>query len=272
MPKPELLLFLHIPKTAGSTLHPVLRRQFPKDQQLRYNNRDNVNHLSLLSKDQLAKIKMLRGHFPFGFHENLSSGSFEYITMLRDPVERVISLYRYLLRTPTHSFYDEWKRHQYSLPELMESGKLFNVNDTMVRMISGNYTLPYGSINEHHLQQALDNLDKYFPVVGLQHQFDHFLLELGDHYGWRSLWYRNRLVADKNANSIQLDRDEASIAAIQKYNRMDQLLYDEIVKRKKVQYDNLGIKFEKRVERFRMINRTLTKIVNHIPFFPPAKS
>jgi hypothetical protein len=268
---PDRLIFMHIPKTAGSTLHSILRRQFKHDEQLRFDS--NINSANEHEfPEHVKKIRLLRGHIQFGYHEKLALGTHHYFTVLREPVARVFSFYNYLLRTPTHTLYEEWQKDRHTLLQIMESGKFLNVDNVMVRMISGNYRLPYGSINEQHLQQALDNLEHHFSIVGLQHYFNEFLMELRMQYGWKSLWYRQRLVSvsDKKENSIV--RDSATINAIRAYNKMDELLYNEILRHKEAQYASWGIKFSRKVARFHFLNTNLGRIANRLPFFPPVEN
>ncbi|NEO03330.1 MAG: sulfotransferase family protein, partial [Moorea sp. SIO3I7] len=93
------LIFLHIPKTAGTTLHYIINRQYKSEYIFEVNCRESRNELIRMSEVQKSKIKVIRGHMEFGWHEFIAQPC-TYITMLRDPVERVISFYFYILRQP----------------------------------------------------------------------------------------------------------------------------------------------------------------------------
>lgn len=73
------IAFVHIPKTGGSSL----------------------SHL--LAKDSKSRFKNLRIHRPVSKH--CSSEEFQYITVLRDPVDRVWSLYQMTLKDPDGHHY-----------------------------------------------------------------------------------------------------------------------------------------------------------------------
>ena len=86
------LIFLHVPKTAGSTLRPIIDRHYaagvickldvlPRDLEIFLN----------LPEQPRSKIRVLEGHLQFGLHEHLSV-PVDYVTMLRDPVDRIISM------------------------------------------------------------------------------------------------------------------------------------------------------------------------------------
>jgi hypothetical protein len=269
---PDRLLFLHIPKTAGSTLHSIVSRQFKKKEQLLLHAFKDENGLDNLKPDALQSLRLLRGHFPFGYHTKMATGTFEYMTLLRDPVERVISHYKYMQRHPEGDLYQRWAKNRYSLEEMMKSKEFPMFNNGAVRMIAGAMRVPYGEIDEMHLQQALDNLEQYFPLVGVQSYFDEFILEIRERYGWQFVFYRRHRVATKSKNSITVERNEATLSAIREYNTMDQQLYEIIRREKEVQYASKGDSFKQQVKRFQKINRVLEQIVNRLPFVqPPAE-
>ncbi len=89
------LIFLHIPKTAGTTLNRIIEWQynplsiFTMDP---YRIRATPERLKQLPEARRRRLRMVRGHFYYGVHEYLPQGS-TYITMLREPVARFLSSY-----------------------------------------------------------------------------------------------------------------------------------------------------------------------------------
>jgi hypothetical protein len=267
--KSDLLIFLHIPKTGGTTMGSIIRKNY-KEKEIFFSHKKNLDKTwGQLTINDAEKVKIIRGHNSFGIHEFFPNKNFQYFTILRDPVERAISLYRMISRTPEHRFHADLKKYGRTLREFVESDKFQNTNNTMVRMISGNQ---HDQITDEDLQRALYNIDKHFVLIGLQHQFDEFLLELKDALKWRFIFYRSQLVAHVNKQEIRVEQDEETIAIIRKQNQMDQLLYEVISKRKNEQYKSFGEDFAKRVARFKRNNQRLTKLINKIPFFPPPVS
>ena len=57
-----------------------------------------VSDLGLLPLEQRARFRLVMGHFQYGIHEFLPQ-EYTYVTIVRDPVERVISHYNYLRQT-----------------------------------------------------------------------------------------------------------------------------------------------------------------------------
>ena len=98
------VIFLHIPKVGGSTISKIIERQYrPRNI---FHVRDNssqkriqncVDEFKVLPVAEKERIKVLMGHMGFGLHNFLPQPSV-YFTLLRDPVERVISYYYFILR------------------------------------------------------------------------------------------------------------------------------------------------------------------------------
>ena len=97
MPDENVLhVFLHIPKTSGTTVREFLKPHFTEDETLYcYGNdlfrRQRRGELHELVTDQ---TKLLFGHCQYGIHHKLAR-PVKYYTILRQPVARLISFYEY---------------------------------------------------------------------------------------------------------------------------------------------------------------------------------
>ena len=89
------LCFIHLPKNAGTTLISIIDNHFELEEicstQLWW-------ELTKISRKELLKYKFFRGHFIYGIYNFLPSKP-AYITMLRHPVERAISIYEFWRNT-----------------------------------------------------------------------------------------------------------------------------------------------------------------------------
>lgn len=116
-----MLIYLHIPKTGGTTLHSVLSQRYSRDATFRYVGPDAEGAFRQLSQARQQSIKLMRGHFPFGLHKLIERPSF-YVTFLRDPIDRVVSLYYNGIRRPDHKFQRLGLTPDMSLLDFIHSG------------------------------------------------------------------------------------------------------------------------------------------------------
>src|SRR5690349_1326721 len=97
-----LVFYLHIPKAAGTTLNTILAKRFRRRDVFTIRNpKKAVEELAGLPDAKRAKLKLIKGHFAYGLHKEVGR-PFEYITVLREPVDRVVSHYYYVLRNAAH--------------------------------------------------------------------------------------------------------------------------------------------------------------------------
>jgi hypothetical protein len=263
MRRPEHLIFLHIPKTAGTTLHDIIHRQFrPEEMFSLYNIRKSAKFTSL-PEEQRNAVKMLKGHLPYGIHSAFTKGETEYFTILREPVDRVISNYFHCTVEKMHPFYTEFHEKKYTIKQLVESGRIPNMNNCMVRFFSGEFDRAYDQCDEAMLEKALQHLDG-FALVGLNESFDIFLLRLMERYRFRNPYYRRRRVSSTRMAVKDLDKETAE--TIRYYNRLDIELYRIMKEKVEQEQRALGDAFLKKVERFRSMNRFLNKVAKLVPF------
>ena len=90
----DILYFLHIQKTAGTTIMNILDSYFDLDS---IYPEQFWNKLLPKFPHDFTKYKLVRGHFGYGVHRILPKKPV-YITMLRDPIERTISDYEHIRR------------------------------------------------------------------------------------------------------------------------------------------------------------------------------
>lgn len=229
------IVFLHLPKNAGTTFYRILNRYFSPSENFHIgwneNNVGNLDEFTQLPESRRANIHLLTGHFMFGLHEYLL-GTSDYITFLRKPVERTISFYNYVKRDPHNRLHNEAKIK--SLYEFVTQVKDYDVVNGQIRKLSG-----INSNENEMFQLALENIESHFSFVGLQEKFDESLVVLGNHYHWKRLYYKKENVS-KNGVKVS-DIDHRTIDAIKELNGGDIELYE--IMEKKFNEKLAGIPF-----------------------------
>jgi hypothetical protein len=206
--KDELTIFLHIPKTGGTTLNEIFKKQFPPGELFDHNRfNGKIIKLELLTNEEKEKVKAFSGHIKFGIHRDFSL-PFNYFTMLREPVDRVISSY-YFLRD--FKGYEHLKKM--SLEEFVKSDP--QANNLQTIMVSGMLENP-------DLSKAIQNL-REFKVVGITERFDESLFLIKKVYGWNDIHYTKQNIT-KRRPSVKEVPDHV-IELIKKYNDLDIELY-----------------------------------------------
>jgi galactose-3-O-sulfotransferase len=232
-----VLLFLHIPKTAGTTLQMILARQFARDRTYTIlgNPGDSVRAFIGWPAEERERIQLVKGHMQFGLHHHTGSPA-TYITMLRDPVDRVISEYFFLLRSTDVPGREEVVARGMTLNDYVRHRDSIQIGNTQTRMLSGvekvNARLWRGGIGPNQppgdidiLALAKKNLRERFTLAGLSERFDESLLLLRRLLGFRRhLCYVNYNVTAGRPAKDELPRE--MIQLIEQHEELDMALYE----------------------------------------------
>ena len=215
----EAVIFLHIPKTAGTTLNRIIEWQynplsiFTVDP---YRIRATIVRFKTFSEQRRRRFRVVRGHLRYGIHEFLPQGA-TYITLLREPAARLLSTYYFILRDHLHPLHRKFKRERLGVEELIQLTP--HRQNQQCRMIAG-----IGAeeiCDERTLDVAKENLTRSFQVVGLCERFEESLLLMMKSFGWQVPFYENWKVA-KNRSAIE----PRVVDMIREHNRFDLELYD----------------------------------------------
>ena len=219
------VIFLHLPKAAGTTLKDIIHRQYCPEQIYELDSTQFIQaqeNFKQLDQTEKANIKILMGHMYFGLHEFLPSPS-TYITMLRNPIERVVSYYHFVKKLTTHDDYELIKKQNISLKEYCQTGRE-NMCNGQTRFLSG--TRESEICGHAQLAEAKQNLRQYFSVVGIQERFDESLLLLQKKLGWKKAPFYYQRNTNRANSYHQLGISSDTLATIEKYNQLDLELYE----------------------------------------------
>mgnify|MGYP005851490531 CR=1 FL=1 len=170
--------------------------------------------------ERRESISLLMGHFPFGAHAMLGSDDARYLTMFRDPVERVISHYYYVRRHPSHYLHSEVIGKSMSLQDYVQSNLTTELDNGQVRLVAGCEN-PNVRVSDDMVDDAIAHLKHWFISFGVLERFDESLILFRKDLGWADYpVYLTRNVANNKESVLQDERD-----AIREHNRFDESLY-----------------------------------------------
>lgn len=190
----------------------TIAAQYPKENvlELRPNPRIRTpEDLKHELPDDLSEIHFIHGHTIWGIH-NFVPSPFIYITMLRDPIERIISLYYYVRSTPSHRLFSQVKAESISLEDFLAlQGALGEIDNQQTKLLAGKFA-PDDRCTADVLEQAKYNLDRFF-IVGITEQYDKSLHVFSNLFGWQ-----NADVIYANVTSVRPRRQEVPQSILNK--------------------------------------------------------
>src|ERR1700716_4282688 len=130
----EALIFLHIPKTGGSTLYKILKNHYSRAQTVTLDS-PKIARIKTLPAAQRGRYRLLHGHLHFGLHRFIPQAS-TYITLLRRPVERVLSFYHYARSTPDHYLYPLLATKRLDLKTMFEREPTLELRNEQTRLLA----------------------------------------------------------------------------------------------------------------------------------------
>jgi len=257
------IIFLHIMKSGGMTLQRMLRERYGPTVVSRAGRFarhlvapvPRANSLAEALSRKRPQERWATGHFCYGVHDLLPR-PFTYITLLRHPVERLVSLYYYSKHEP-HSFYHRQAR-DVSLDKFLLETKLHELDNGQLRVIVGGSTdyftnrTPRGECSEQMLQTAQRHIEESFCVAGVTERFDETVLLLGKTLGWKSCRYLRRNKGRTTAERKTLD--PVVRAEVQQRNELDYRLYDWVRGRLEAQIAATGPALMEELARLRAHN------------------
>jgi hypothetical protein len=220
----QIIISVHNYKTAGSTFHSVIDRQFKRTEIINANliGIENTTQLLTASTDAFKQqIKIIHGHFPFGWHKYFSQ-KHTYISFLRNPIDRVVSDYYYNKKFNLGHNYPYASRM--SLEEYLMCDEILNVDNGQTRFIAGDMETKYGDNSLFMLDKAIQNIYTHFSFVGLTERFDESLLLANHTLSWNKLYYKSQNITEKKNTKL----DNKVLELIQERNQLDVQLYNHV--------------------------------------------
>ncbi len=253
--------FLHIPRTAGTTINAVIKNNFEPHEILSVYRDADYTMLRHIDAALLDRIKLIQGHLLLSSHDppRIFSREVRVFTFLRNPVDRLVSEYLFLKSWPDNHLYRYLNEGEVSFcdyitsdaKELRYRGKNF-----MTRAVSG-MDFDLSRFPRQALDTAKHHLEHVFGFVGIQEMFDESLLVLRDFLGLRSIFHErtNALRSEVKQRITEADR-----AVAREHNAADMELHAFAVEVFKNAVAARGPGFSRDLAAFRRINAKFGRV------------
>jgi len=219
-----LLIFVHLPKTAGTTVAFVLGRQYGNKKTLNlYHWRfKRIRAYLRRSSQEKSSIQLVRGHIGYGIHRKLKETDFKYFTILRNPIDRVVSHYFFHKNNPNYELSTKIQTEGINLEAYITKTQLKDLDNYQTRLLAGEKVglePEFGACQRNLLNTAKRRLQKDFAVVGTTERFDETLLVLQRVFKWNIPVY---ISANVTKNRPRGEEITPSIRqAIMEYSKFD---------------------------------------------------
>lgn len=239
------IVFIHIPKTGGMSIHKMLSRaMFNTDNYMHYNSL-----LNLIKDSNRRLYPLVSGHFFFDVYKILSKDIIMF-TFLRNPITRIISAYEFMKAHPevwlgkfaqetlTNFLTKDFVRRSVCNLQTKLLGLEINFQTYYSQLINKKITkeeyynlinsITYLEVTERELERAKQNLEKLF-FVGFTETLSSDVKRLFSKLGLNceEILHENR-TPDYVRNRENYSKDE--IALIEEYNKYDIELYNYALK------------------------------------------
>ncbi|RNC80350.1 MAG: hypothetical protein ED559_00595 [Phycisphaera sp.] len=234
--RPPLLIHLHIPKNAGTSLSRAIKLKM-----LGLNPLNWLHHTDVLGKYNVhpwdkrydlinnnpataKRARFFEAHAGFGMHERLPSPH-AYLTVIREPIDRALSIYHYLAQTGERDPNDTLRQF-IERPDPV--GRVWHTDNAQVRYLTGEHGVidarPREDCDQAMLDKAIRRLRNDIDHLMVQNRFDEGMIVLAHELGWGELLYSKSNVTKKRAKLEGVE--ESALECMRQFNRLDAKLYD----------------------------------------------
>lgn len=182
MHKPRRILFDHVPKCAGTTITEYLLQNYSwRVAFLMHGGQptESVKKFQSLPQDRRYSYSLISGHLA---HELLDYVHPETIkcTLLREPVDRIVSHYFYVKRRKEHYLHDQIVQSNMQLEDYASSAHSIELRNYYTTHFTGMSIEEAENQPEESVKRAADVILKKYDIVGFQDDVPSFLHRLRD--------------------------------------------------------------------------------------------
>lgn len=227
-----IIIHLHVPKTAGSSLNSLLEPHYSKAQVVNGVGGPPMQKLAEMPPKDRDALRLITGHAPYGVHELLSRPHL-YLCLLRQPGPRLYSFYKYILWAEDHPLHITLKKSAMTFGNFLtfvdgRDGDRLEFDNGQLRRLAGSMTLESLGREDRLLPMALEHLFADDMIFGLSEDFGAFLERIAE----RGIIFHPQLRHD-NKSSASISFEDAVMAltdterdVLRRFTVWDQKFYD----------------------------------------------
>ncbi len=214
-------VFVHLPKTAGSTFGHFLLASFARPFEITWDDLDaRVDALRAACRGGGVVPDLAYGHVGWDHIEQLAADPERYrlVTFVRDPVDRAISHYRYCC-SPSHPHHERFRKNYPVIDTYIERGTKMWANHMTNAMVGG-----AASVDE-----CIAKAEKLYAFVGATELYDLSLYAFCTAFGLPFEPATERVNAARDRAPDDVVVTDAHRAALAAGNTIDQGFYEHVV-------------------------------------------
>ncbi|HIA54467.1 MAG TPA: hypothetical protein EYN91_20675 [Candidatus Melainabacteria bacterium] len=222
-----LPIFLHIPKTAGTSFGQMVAANVGRENLLELYDkpRPSQDELKRILQERERDLSMIIGHIPFsyGVHRHVKRPVL-LITLLREPLDRLLSLYFYLQRQAhAQEMGREIIERRLDIVEFIKLTKERHLDNGHVRFLCSTDIrgLPCSA---ESLEEAKDNLANRIGLVALTENYEMLVKTMEYAFGWKRA-AEERYNASTDRMKVQ-EMDSATASILREVNQYDCELFE----------------------------------------------
>lgn len=289
---PDILIFFHIPKTGGTTMEGPIERNF-QGEVFFCRGGPTKSALLVRTPDEIAAIyrrlspqRRRAVRFVIGNHLSLDVAKLfdrpsKFFTIVRNPVDRVISSFYYLRYEANQPASAGWLPiyrflRNMTLDQYLDSGIGLDPHNQQVRMLSGcsELDVPWNTdgrpivvppVDRRHLELAKRNIEEKFLIAAPLTQFASVVWYLKRLYGMplHGCFYDKR--RENSTRPALRSVSGATIRRLTEWNELDMELYEWVEARFAALLAPLQPQFDRQVTRFAAINEYVQRAKSLMP-------
>lgn len=222
------IFFIHPFKVGGTSLMMFLSNNYKYDAILPQNffptsfEYVTKGEIKIKQPHIIEHYDLIMGHIRYECLDELQS-HYDTISLIRDPIERVVSRYHHLKRTPESDFLRAPEKQKelisnvrkyslYDLLDLEDENIKFNFHNHQYKMLSSTS------------KEKVEDIVKHHGVIGCLEKMECFLAFLSDSYAF----YPIKKAPELNKGSYNRETYPALLKKIEVYNREDIILYEKV--------------------------------------------